>query len=785
MKTSRFLKTLVLLLVAAHADVFASVIQQTANVTSGLTLKQGVLQMNTSDGSIFTDMKLRLNLSDGTSVTGELQSLDRISASDKAGKYERFRYRLNANPQTQNAAAKPVKAQSISAVLELRQYENPKVTTAFIDYEGGELATTDGIQLLMRLNGFARGMALKRFKLYWTAPVFTSDFRFLPSSNQLLLWRRMQGEKFHLLVPLAGDGMIAELGVSDIDYRYEFRVSSSSNAPNFKPRRVPLFAYSASDDPYRLTRDTYENAFAATEQYGNLRWEKNYPEIFRKLGWCSWNTYYKEVTADKIINSVRSLRDQNIPVGFVLVDDGWLNIKENKLADFEADPKKFPNGLASLAKTLRDDYRVPHVGVWHTFQGYWDGINKDSDIGKKHNLFTGINGRTLPDPRDSTGEKFYADWYSRLESWGYDFVKIDNQSSNAKFTNGFLPLYTSGGGTQRNLQEAASKHLAKGGGGNANLASSVNVINCMEMTLENAYNWKFSNLARNSDDYLPDDPQNAKEHIFQNAYNTFWTSNFAYPDWDMFQTHDPNAEVHTIARAISGGPVYFTDEPGKERPELLRRLILSDGKLLMLDAPGQVTRDMLLTDAALEAVPLKIFGAITRPGIYAFSVAAFNVNKGAPMVTGKLNLSDIKDLTNGRSGVPNKVAVYQRGNESVTMLDAQRPSLPLILKENGFDLFTLVPVNDGIAVFGLLDKYLSPAAVVSHNRQGNQAVIRLIQAGDFAAWLERAPLKVIVDGRELKPSDYTYSQSMLRVPQSSFGNPTGESEIRITLAASR
>ncbi|MCP9494895.1 MAG: hypothetical protein MSG64_10620 [Pyrinomonadaceae bacterium MAG19_C2-C3] len=779
MISKRHLTASLLLVIACYANLFASGNQQ-PDSPFGLTLKGGVLQMNTSDGNIFTDMKLRLRLSDGTAVTGELEAVNQDKARDEAGEFERSRFRLNPKTPNPNASAK-----AVSAFLEVRHYLRPDVTVAFVDYQGTDLAPTDGVQLLMHLDAYARGMALKRFKLYWTAPVFTSDYRYLPPANQLLLWRRMQNEKFHLLVPLAGDGMISELGVADIDYRYEFRVSSSSNAPNFKPRRIPLFAYAASDDPYRLTRDAYQTAFAASEQYGSLRWEKNYPEIFRSLGWCSWNTYYKEVTEGKIINSVRSLRDQNIPVGFVLVDDGWLDINENKLDGFEADPKKFPNGLAGLAKTLRDEYRIPHVGVWHTFQGYWDGVNKDSDIGRKHKLFTGIDGKALPDPREAADSDFFDDWYARLESWGYDFVKIDNQSSNAKFTNGFLPLYTSGGGSQRNLQTAARKHLAKGVAGDANRTPSVNVLNCMEMTLENAYNWKFSNLARNSDDYLPDNPQNAKEHIYQNAYNTFWTSNFAYPDWDMFQTHDPNAEVHTIARAISGGPVYFTDEPGKERPELLRRLIFSDGRLLMLDAPGQVTRDMMLTDAALEPVPLKIFGHITRPGINAVTVAAFNVNKSAPTVTGKLSLTDIKGLAVGQSGAPTKVAVYRRGDETVTLLDAKRPALPLSLNENGFDLFTLSPVNDGIAVFGLLDKYLSPAAIVSHNRQGNQAIIRLIQAGDFAAWLEGSPLKVTLDGRELKPSDYTYRQGLLRVPQMSFANQTGEREIRVTLTSSR
>lgn len=782
MISKRHLLASLILVIAACANSFASGSQQ-PHAAFNPTIKDGVLKISTPDGDIFTDMKLRLRLGDGSSLIGELQPAGQDRGDDKAGKYVLSRYRLVLNAQSQRLA----QASTTEAVLEVRHYDNPRVIVASLDYKGAPLAATDGVQLLMRLDSYARGMALKRFKLYWTAPVFTSDYRFLPTANQLLLWRRAQTEKFHLLVPLAGDGMIAELGVADIDYRYEFRVSASSNAPDHTPGRIPLFAYAASDDPYRLARETYATAFAASNNYGRLRWEKGYPEIFRSLGWCSWNTYYKEVTEEKIINSVRSLRDKNIPVGFILIDDGWLNIKENKLSDFEADPRKFPGGLARIARTLRDEYKIPHVGVWHTFQGYWDGINKDSAIGKQHKLFTGIDGKALPDPRDGAGEDFYRDWYKRLNEWGYDFTKIDNQSSNAKFTNGFLPLLDSGGGTQRNLQEGARKSFKPVGGVISGVApSSLNIINCMEMTLENAYNWRHTNLARNSDDYLPEDPQNAKDHIFQNAYNTFWTSNFAYPDWDMFQTHDPNAETHIVARAISGGPVYFTDEPGKENAELLRRLAFSDARLLMLDEPGQVTRDLLLTDTALEAVPLKIAGRITRRGYSAGMLAAFNVNKSAPVVTGNINFADIEGMKDAGGKLPTRIAVYERGTERVTLLDARNSKLPLRLTGFRSELFTLVPVDRGIAVFGLLDKYIGAAGVESLRfERGRVAVVDLREAGDFGAWLAAAPAGIEVGGRPLESADYNYERGLLRIPRARFGNATGAQVVRIRFASAR
>ena len=42
------------------------------------------------------------------------------------------------------------------------------------------------------------------------------------------------------------------------------------------------------------------------------------------------------------------------------------------------------------------------------------------------------------------------------------------------------------------------------------------------------------------------------------------------PDWDMFHSQHPAAELHALARAVSGGPVYVSDYPGKHNFDILR-----------------------------------------------------------------------------------------------------------------------------------------------------------------------------------------------------------------------
>jgi hypothetical protein len=750
---------LALFLTAAPVAVCARTLE------SGVVLERGQLQLRRGPGLVLTLMRVRLRLADGAAVSGELEAAGQDAGTDAAGGFERQRFRLKPNGD-----ARGVK----SATLEVRRYQTSGVLVAWLDYDGPPLAPREGVQLVSSLDRFARGMATKRFKIYWTAPVFFSDYRFLGPANQLVLWRQTEGPDYHLLVPLAGGGMLGEVGVSEIEWRPEFRVTASSYDPDLAPRRVPIFAYAAGRDPYKLTRVAYETAFAATEQYGRLRWQKGYPEVFTRLGWCSWNAYGQAVTADKIVQSVRSMREKQIPFGFVLVDDGWLSVKDQKLTAFDADQSKFPGGMAALARRMREEYKVPHVGVWHTFQGYWNGVAPDSEVARGHKLFKGLEGKLLPDPREGRGESFYEDWYQKLKGWGYDFVKVDGQGNNVKFTDGLMPLFDSGGGAHRNLQRAAEKFFSDGStqpGG-----AGLGLINCMEMSLENVYNWRTSNVARSSDDYQPELKHNPKDHVFQNAYNAFWLANFAYPDWDMFQSHDPAAEYHAIARAVSGGPVYFTDEAGKERPEILKRLAFSDGRLLMPDEPAQVTRDLLLSDPSIEPTPLKIFARVTRPGLSAGVVAAFHVNKDVPRVEGLLNAADPE----WGASPPARVAVYCSDGR-VLFLDEKASSLYFGLADGGFELFTLAPIEEGVAVFGLLDKYLSPAAVVSVTRREGGAVVRLREAGDFGAWLARAPSRVEVDGRTLAPSSYSYTNRLLQIPRASFGTREGEREVRIVL----
>jgi raffinose synthase len=605
---------------------------------------------------------------------------------------------------------------------EIEIVEQGAVQVAVLHYGGPPLRAERAVEVPFAVDNLARGLALKRIKLFWTAPVVVSDARLLAAENLFFLWQQAGApDRHHLLLPLAGDGLVGALGHDG----FELKVVLSSGAPGLAPRRVPLFACASGVDPFALAAEAVR---AVGGIWGRPRADKPFPALFERLGWCSWNAWGHRVDAEKLIASARSLTTAGVPVGFFLVDDGWLTLRERMLAGFDADPAGFPGGLAGLADGLRgelgDDVRL---GVWHAMQGHWGGVDPEAPLGRAHPLFHGVDGQAIPDPRGGRARAFYDAWYRELAVAGYSFVKVDNQAAGPKFVSGLLPLGEAGAGAQQSQQEAAA-------------GRGLEVLACMSMSLDCALEYRHVAVARNSDDYIPGDRRITSEHLVQNAYNALWTSAFAWPDWDMFQSHDPDGLAHAIARAMSGGPVYITDEPGREDLAVLRPLADPAGRLYRLDGPGLVTRDLLYRDPSLGGGALKVWGRIRRPGLEAGAVAALRVDKAEAVVEGALAASDIEGLGGG------PVAVWQRlAGRAVRLEPGER--LAFTVGEPRVELFTAAAIDEGAAVLGLLDVYLGPAAVEWVARRGDAIEIQLCAGGRLGLWLEEPPAAIAVDGR--------------------------------------
>ena len=691
-----------------------------------------------------------LRLASGSEATGRLSPSGQQIGGHGAGRFVASRYDLTGSID-----------RIATASITLTSYPAQQVTVAALDYDGPALAARDAIAVRMHLPGFSRGMALHRQGPGSAAPVWASDYRSLPPDNLMLLWERTHRIEYQLLAPLAGGGLVGSVGVRG----YEFGVTMSAGAITLG-RHVPLFVFATGMSPYQLTRKAYQIAFRDAGFRGRLRWEKGYPDAFTSLGWSSAPAY-PDVTEADVLDAARSFQARRLSLGFVLVEDGWLTVRDRRLAGFEAQPARFPDGLSGLVRKLRTVFGVRDVGVWHPLAGYRDGVEPRSGIGKAHALLAANHGAYLPDPQGDAA--FFDDWYSRLGRDGVDFVKVGDQAGLAAFTSGVMPLFDAGQGELGNLEMAAVRHFGRLGG--------VNMLCSGDLALEAAYNWRHADLARVSEPLRPGALEEVKDRIMQDAFGSYWLSNFAYPDYGGFRSAAADARYEAIARAISGGPAYTADFPGFENVPLLHSLTLADGTVLRVDAPGLPARGSLLSDPAVTAAPLLVWSQVRRPGEICGMVAAFNVDKGLWREDGVVKPADVDPL----APLPQltRFAVYDANARTVFEAKGPAAEIKFWLPEIGADLFTIAPLSSGTACLGLLDKLVGPAAIVAVTRQVGGIAATLMQKGDVGFYLQNPPAAVMVEGNQLPAAAYRYGDHLLVIPEASFGQLSGPVHVRV------
>jgi hypothetical protein len=473
--------------------------------------------------------------------------------------------------------------------------------------------------------------------------------------------------------------------------RYEAYVINSTNGlhpsliedglvieGNYNPESLAWVLFRGeNEDPYKAIRIAFEEM--SDYSIAKLREKKPKPKILGKLGWCSWNAFLTDVRKDDLVKVVKGLKDRGIRLGYVLIDDGWQERdKDMVLLSLDPDKNKFPDGFAKL----REELGVEYIGLWLTINLYWKGFSRKvrDELGEGEPN----NPNGIPDDVDKA-LTLYQNLFSKIRSWGFSFVKVDNQWS--------IRMKKSPVNIQLALQVTA-------------YGNSLEILNCMSMVPECYSNYFMSNIMRTSTDYIPMWKDAGKLHIMFNAYNSLFFSNLIYPDYDMFSTYDTYALAHLIARIFSGGPVYITDrEVEKTNVELLRKVMLEDN-IITVDSPGLITRDILFCNPYKSEKLLKI--ASTSNGITV--LAAINVNEKGKVIREKINLSDLPFEVKGKELMYYKVVRDEYGYIN---------NLTVELGEMEAEVVVITDKGTPIGYKG----FLLPPATLNANLKGRKMII--------------------------------------------------------------
>ncbi|WP_225446511.1 Sip1-related alpha-galactosidase [Paenibacillus rhizovicinus] len=559
---------------------------------------------------------------------------------------------------------------------------------------------------------------------WWTRPYIAEGTSALPAQTQTLLWRA--GGRYTQLFPACSDVCKTTLqGNGD-----GFDIVVSPLVRGFRSGRQLLYVLSESDASYIAAEQAAAAMLHAMDKPVRTRESKSYPEAFDYLGWCTWDAFYHEVSEHGIEAKAAELQEKDVPVRWVMIDDGWSPVREDKtLSSLGANAEKFPNGLLATVRSLKNHYGVKWVGVWHAFTGYWHGIEPGSELASdmRDVLFADHAGRLIPHPDPAKGLSFWKTWHESLARQGIDMIKVDSQSSLVQFVQGQLPLGRAAAGLHQSLEASAA------------LFFDGRLINCMGMAQENVWNRGNTAISRNSDDFYPSKPDWFREHALQNAYNSVYHGTLYWGDWDMWWTSHDDSVSHAVLRAVSGGPVYISDPVGTTDASKLRPLIYSNGRVLRADRPGLPTEDCLFTNPVEQPVPLKVWNRSGDCGL----LAAFHLHSEAETVSGKLRIGDVPGLAEER------YAVLDHFNRQAFNLD-QTASHAFSVERGQPALFAVVPYRDGIACFGLVDKYVSPAAIESCWSANGRTVLALREGGLLGFACDTEPAAVLINGEHAK-----------------------------------
>lgn len=590
------------------------------------------------------------------------------------------------------------------------------------------------------IDGMKRFTSCRRDEPWWMLPATGTTSADVQLETQWLLAETESGDCV-MLVPLM-DGPFVFTLCGDT---HGLWLTGETASPSVKGTGGVALFVSVGRDPYTMA-DAGAKAVMARLGTGKLRRDKPAPDFIDTFGWCTWDSFYKEVSADGVKKGLASFAAGGVEPRFIILDDGWQDYKrmptgEDRLVSLSPNQPRFNGDLTPVVRLAKEDFKIRTFLVWHTFCGYWGGVDGNSlpaygvrDVKRSYSqsilhYYPDLNsahwGQWVGVVPPNRIAKFYNDYHQRLKAQGVDGVKVDSQS--------MLEAVAADLGGRVALTRAYRKALEESVTANFN----GRVINCMACAMETFYCSPLTTLIRSSIDFWPLRPETHGQHLYTNALVGVWFGQFMQPDWDMFQSGHAMGSFHAAGRAVSGGPVYVSDTPDGHDFNVLRKLVLSDGSVLRADNVGRPTRDCLFANVTRDPVLLKIFNTNRDCGV----VGIFNVNyheNAAEKVTiaGTVSPSDVLDLKGEEFA-----AFSQQGNRIWRCKRADRE--PVKLSEGSWEIISFAPVDRGVAVLGLADKLNGTGAVMakSWSADGSLAV-KLRDGGRFLAWAAKAPKAV-------------------------------------------
>lgn len=532
---------------------------------------------------------------------------------------------------------------------------------------------------------------------------------------------QLESGEYLTLLPLATGSVMSWLETSP-DGKLKLVLGNFGNGA--ESGRVPLLAWARDRDLYRSLGSAWKIALGELGGSTDWRMNKTYPEAFEYLGWCSWEHFRKNIDSGKLVHAAKTIEDSGLPIRWMLVDDGFQVQQGLALKSFGPDPKSFPDGWDPLLG-MRKEGKIKWFGLWHSYMGLWNGIHKKNDFGALNKDFIPFGKHLGPGKSKEGAQRFYDAFIGSVADYGFDFVKIDNQSLyNNKQKNVESSVRINTWITEA-LENAVRKRMPQG------------MINCMSQGTPQVLGTRHSAVSRVSIDYKLNDLAKAKAHIEQSYVCTLFQGQTVWPDHDMFHSSDPDCgELMAISKAMSGAPVYLSDDPSDFQDDFIRPLVYQDGELLRPLAPGVPLPDSVMMDVYRGGRAFRVIAPLANQ---CAAIVTYNLaHPGETTMRAEVTVADYAHASGmmqpyeGPWEVPEEgLVVFDWREGTGRKLDGSHA-----VELRGFSdrLLLLAPVHEGWAVIGAREKYLSPVVVKTVDAKADTLTVEMVESGPLVVW---------------------------------------------------
>ena len=545
----------------------------------------------------------------------------------------------------------------------------------------------------------------------WASGFVADKITDIPNDVASLLWKK--DDFYYHMLPLCDGDFKSKIQRGD----GVLSVSISPETAGYTNIKAKATVISWGRNPFELPEKSAEAGYDFLGLKKCLRKNKQLPEMFKYIGWCTWDAFSKDVTEEGIINKVREFKEKDIPVKWILIDDGWFKFNEQKLISITEDRSKIPGGLKNLTYELKERYNIKWVGAWQCFTGYWDGIDPNSNLTEqlRECLVKVKSGYIIPRFDEGGCVKFWNTWNDYLSKQGIDFVKVDVENALASYVYDNEAIGKAARESHRALESSVGMYY---GGA---------CINCTGMGHESIWNRQGA-VNRNSSDFIPQDITTISKFVWNNVMNSFYHGVFYYTDWDMMWTDAVTTKLNTVMHAVSGTLMYISDRVGKSNPDVIKPFITYDGMLLMCDIPGIPSYESLFINPIKEKKLFKAQNKAENSGV----IGIFNLN-GGEAIRGYISPEDVSYFKNNDT----EYLVYDWYNKEMTIMKYDEKA-DVVLSGYDAKLLTMYPIEERVTVIGLLNKYIPAAAIRRRISCEEKEIISIIDGGIFAYRCEAA-----------------------------------------------